>query len=60
MDEAAGDNLERKYVQQWKNIMDSTIWQMKTYGSDINMYGATSHIEFFAVIPNTFLSSQNC
>ena len=46
--------LERKYVQQWKNIMDSTIWQMKTYGSDINMYGATSHIEFFAVISEYF------
>ncbi len=42
--------LERKYVQQWKNLMDSTIWQMKTYGSDINMYGATSPVEFFAVI----------
>lgn len=42
--------LERKYVQQWKNIMDSTIWHMKTYGSDINMYGATSPVEFFAVV----------
>lgn len=46
--------LERKYVQQWKNIMDSTTWQMKTYGSDINMYGATSHVEFFAVISEYF------
>ncbi len=46
--------LERKYVQQWKNLMDSTIWQMKTYGSDINMYGATSHVEFFAVISEYF------
>lgn len=46
--------LERKYVQQWKNIMDSTIWQMKTYGSDINMYGATSHVEFFAVLSEYF------
>jgi Mlc titration factor MtfA (ptsG expression regulator) len=46
--------LERKYVQQWKNLVDSTIWQMKTYGSDINMYGATSPVEFFAVISEYF------
>lgn len=46
--------LERKYVKQWKNLMDSTIWQMKTYGSDINMYGATSPVEFFAVISEYF------
>jgi len=46
--------LERKYVIQWKNIMDSTIWQMKSFGSDINMYGATSHTEFFAVVSEYF------
>lgn len=46
--------LERKYVQQWKSIMDFTMGQMKAYGSDINMYGATSHIEFFAVISEYF------
>lgn len=46
--------LERKYVREWKNIMDSTIWQMKTYGSDIDMYGATNHAEFFAVISEYF------
>ena len=42
--------LERKYVAGWKNIMDSTIWQMKNNGSDIDMYGATNPTEFFAVI----------
>jgi Mlc titration factor MtfA (ptsG expression regulator) len=46
--------LERKYVQQWKNIMDSTTWQMRTYGSDIDLYAATSHIEFFAVVSEYF------
>jgi len=46
--------LERKYVNRWKNIMDSTIWQMKNYGSDIDMYGATNHAEFFAVISEYF------
>ena len=42
--------LERKYLNQWKNIIDTTIGQMKLHGSDINMYGATSSVEFFAVI----------
>ena len=41
--------LERKYVQQWKQLMEATITQMKIYGSDIDMYGATNTIEFFAV-----------
>lgn len=42
--------LERKYVMQWKNMMDTSIGQMKTHGSDIDMYGTTSPVEFFAVI----------
>jgi Mlc titration factor MtfA (ptsG expression regulator) len=46
--------LERKYVDRWKNMMDSTIWQMKNHGSDIDMYGATNPVEFFAVISEYF------
>lgn len=46
--------LERKYIDRWKNIMDSTIWQMKNHGSDIDMYGATNHAEFFAVVSEYF------
>ena len=46
--------LERKYIDKWKNIMDSTIWQMKNHGSDIDMYGATNHAEFFAVVSEYF------
>ena len=46
--------LERKYIERWKNIMDSTIWQMKNDGSDINMYGATNQVEFFAVVSEYF------
>jgi hypothetical protein len=46
--------LERKYTDRWKNIMDSTILQMKNYGSDIDMYGATNQAEFFAVISEYF------
>ena len=46
--------LERKYKEQWKNMMDTTIGQMRMYGSDIDMYGATNPVEFFAVISEYF------
>lgn len=46
--------LERKYIARWKSMMDSTIWQMKNNGSDIDLYGATNHAEFFAVISEYF------
>ena len=46
--------LERKYIARWKSMMDSTIWQMKNNGSDIDMYGTTNNAEFFAVISEYF------
>lgn len=46
--------LERKYTQQWKDLMDTTIRQMRMNGSDIDMYGATNTTEFFAVISEYF------
>ena len=46
--------LERKYKERWKNMMDEMIGQMKSYGSDIDMYGTTSPVEFFAVISEYF------
>jgi len=46
--------LERKHISRWVNIMNTTIQQMKTYGSDIDMYGATNQAEFFAVISEYF------
>ena len=51
--------LERKYINRWKNIMDSTIRQMKTHGSDIDMYGATNQTEFFAVISEYFFEQPD-
>jgi MtfA peptidase len=51
--------LERKFKEQWKNLIDSTIWQMKTYGSDIDMYGATNPVEFFAVISEYFFEQPD-
>ncbi|MBK8089347.1 MAG: zinc-dependent peptidase [Chitinophagaceae bacterium] len=41
-------------MEQWRNMMEATILQMKTYGSDIDMYGATNTAEFFAVISEYF------
>ncbi|MBI5858599.1 MAG: zinc-dependent peptidase [Sphingobacteriales bacterium] len=51
--------LEKKYVNQWKNMMDSAIGQMKMYGSDIDMYGATNPVEFFAVISEYFFEQPD-
>ncbi len=46
--------LERKYVAVWRKLMDETIVQMKAYGSDIDLYGATNTTEFFAVVSEYF------
>ena len=51
--------LERKYVAQWKNLMDTTMGQIRMYGSDINMYGATNPTEFFAVISEYFFEQPD-
>ena len=46
-------------MQQWKQLMEATITQMKIYGSDIDMYGATNTIEFFAVISEYFFEQPD-
>jgi Mlc titration factor MtfA (ptsG expression regulator) len=51
--------LERKYTDRWKNMMDSTIRQMKNHGSDIDMYGTTNPAEFFAVISEYFFEQPD-
>jgi Mlc titration factor MtfA (ptsG expression regulator) len=51
--------LERKYVERWKNLMHTTIEQMKNSGSDINMYAATGPVEFFTVISEYFFEQPN-
>lgn len=51
--------LERKYTAKWKSMMDATIWQMKNKGSDIDMYGATNHAEFFAVVSEYFFEQPD-
>ena len=51
--------LEKKYIGRWKQLMETTIQQMKNYGSDINMYGATNPTEFFAVISEYFFEQPD-
>lgn len=51
--------LERKYMDRWKNIMQSTILKIKTGGSDINSYAATNTIEFFAVVSEYFFEQPH-
>jgi Mlc titration factor MtfA (ptsG expression regulator) len=46
--------LERRFIPRWISLMNTTIQQMKSYPSDIDMYGATNHAEFFAVISEYF------
>jgi Mlc titration factor MtfA (ptsG expression regulator) len=46
--------LERKYVNRWTGLVNETIQQMRMHGSDIDMYGATNPVEFFAVISEYF------
>lgn len=42
--------LERKYVSQWKALLETTIDSIRRGESDINPYGATSPVECFAVV----------
>ena len=46
--------LPRKYVDQWKQLIESTMEAIRRGNSDINPYGATSAIECFAVVSEYF------
>ena len=46
--------LERKYVAQWKQLLDETIEQIRQGSSDVDVYGATGAVECFAVIAEYF------
>lgn len=51
--------LERKFTNEWMQLMQNTIAQMKQTGSDINMYGATNTVEFFAVISEYYFEQPD-
>ena len=46
--------LERKYLAQWKKLIDQTMLDVRNGVSDIDAYAATSPVECFAVIPEYF------
>jgi Mlc titration factor MtfA (ptsG expression regulator) len=49
--------LERKYVAQWQQLMQLTMEQIRRGESDIDVYGATSAVECFAVVAEYFFES---
>ena len=51
--------LERKYVNRWTGLVKETMQQMRMHGSDIDMYGATNPVEFFAVISEYFFEQPD-
>jgi Mlc titration factor MtfA (ptsG expression regulator) len=46
--------LERKYIPRWQNLVHSEMERIKRGESDIDFYGATNPVEFFAVISEYF------
>jgi len=46
--------LERKFIPRWKTLVTSEIERMKRGQSDIDFYGATNEVEFFAVVSEYF------
>jgi MtfA peptidase len=46
--------LERKYLVQWKQLIDQTMLDVRNGVSDIDAYAATSAVECFAVISEYF------
>lgn len=46
--------LERKYVERWKALLETTMQNIRSGTSDIDAYAATSPVECFAVIAEYF------
>lgn len=46
--------LERKYVARWKELVEMEMERVRHGVSDIDAYGATSPVEFFAVVSEYF------
>jgi MtfA peptidase len=42
--------LERKYLAQWQQLLQTTMDQIRSGQSDIDAYAATSPVECFAVV----------
>jgi Mlc titration factor MtfA (ptsG expression regulator) len=46
--------LERKHIAQWRQLLQSTMQNIRQGESDIDIYGATSPVECFAVVSEYF------
>jgi Mlc titration factor MtfA (ptsG expression regulator) len=46
--------LPRKYIPQWKQLLENTMQAIRRGESDINPYGATSPVECFSVVSEYF------
>ncbi len=51
--------LKREYSIPWLRMMSENIASMKAGKSDINIYGATNHAEFFAVATEYFFEKPD-
>ncbi len=51
--------LERKYVTQWKDLLQSTMEGIRRGELDIDPYGATSPVECFAVIAEYYFEQPD-
>jgi hypothetical protein len=48
--------LERKYVDRWKALLETTMERIRRGESDIDAYGATSPVECFAVVSEYYFN----
>lgn len=51
--------LPRKYVEQWKRLLEHTMEAIRRGDSDINPYAATSPVECFAVVSEYFFEQPD-
>ena len=49
--------LERRFVPEWKQLIDQTVYQIRQGISDIDHYGGTNAVECFAVISEYFFEN---
>jgi len=51
--------LQRKWLPQWQQLMDATMEVIRRGESDIDIYAATSPVEFFAVVAEYFFEQPD-
>jgi len=51
--------LERKHIAAWKQLLQSTMEEIRRGASDINPYAATSPVECFAVVSEYFFENPD-